>query len=177
MLENSGFLLEKNITNKTYHNTKLLLHQYKAVLWRIKQDITDMQDTAIEKGYDELYNYIDLISCMNESTESEKLERRLSSMKDSKIILDFIDRAVIILRDYPHNGKLYYEILTKTYLNFYPYSENEMLENYNFSRATYYREKKKAVGMLGIVLWGFVIPEYQNQVKKSQKVDTKLIPV
>lgn len=42
-------------------------------------------------------------------------------------------------------------------------ANNEMLDHYNFSRATYSREKKKAVGMLGIVLWGFVLPSYQKQ--------------
>jgi hypothetical protein len=45
------------------------------------------------------------------------------------------------------------------------YSESEILESMNISRSTFFREKKKAVTLLGVILWGFVIPD----IKKSQE--------
>lgn len=33
------------------------------------------------------------------------------------------------------------------------------------SRATFYRDKKKAVSLLGVILWGFIIPDVLRNLK------------
>ena len=96
--------------------------------------------------------------------DKARIESRLQSIEDSKSILELIDRALVLLKNYPNDGEKYYEILSKSYLVFVKYSESEILESMNISRSTFFRDKKKAVTLLGVILWGFVIPD----IKKSQ---------
>lgn len=48
------------------------------------------------------------------------------------------------------------------------YSENEMLEYLNIGRTTFYREKKDAIHMLGVILWGFLIPDLEDRQEKCR---------
>jgi hypothetical protein len=52
----------------------------------------------------------------------------------------------------------------------YRYSENEMLEYLNIGRTTFYKEKKDAIHMLGVILWGFVIPDMKGKQGEELKV-------
>lgn len=170
-----AFDLEKNITTDIYHNTQTLLKQYKKVLWRIKQDLAEINEECQEQINGGLFNYIDALTSVDSGINKNRLENRLFSIENSKSLLAIIDKAVVMLKEYPNHGQLYYDILSKTYLNFYPYSENDMLKHFDFSRTTYYREKKKAVGMLGVVLWGFLLPKYKkNTLLTNHKKDTEM---
>ena len=45
--------------------------------------------------------------------------------------------------DYPNNGNLYHEILSKSYLTAFRYTERELLELLNMERSTFYDRKKR----------------------------------
>ena len=64
--------------------------------------------------------------------------------------------------EYPDNGKIYHEILSKQYLTVYKYTEQEMLELLNMERSTYYDKKKDAIDLLAICLWGYTIPSMRG---------------
>lgn len=54
------------------------------------------------------------------------------------------------VRDYPCNGNLYCEILSKCYLTCFKYREPELLEILNMERSTFYDKKKEAVLVFGL---------------------------
>jgi hypothetical protein len=112
-----------------------------------------------------LFDVVDTLIDVDPRVDKARIESRLQSIEDSKSILELIDRALVLLKNYPNDGEKYYEILSKSYLVFVKYSESEILESMNISRSTFFREKKKAVTLLGVILWGFVIPD----IKKSQE--------
>lgn len=56
------------------------------------------------------------------------------------------------------------------YIINYRYSENEMLEYLNIGRTTFYKEKKESVHMLGVILWGFIIPDLNGKQGEALKV-------
>lgn len=64
--------------------------------------------------------------------------------------------------DYYNNGQLYHEILSKSYLTAFRYTESELLEILNLERSTFYDRKKEAVMLLGIALWGYAIPVFRG---------------
>ena len=76
-----------------------------------------------------------------------------------KVIIAIVNNAMVKLKTYPRNGKLYYKILTNTYFVTNKYSESQLLEILDISRTTYYRQKKKAICLFGVILWGYVIPD------------------
>ncbi len=43
--------------------------------------------------------------------------------------------------------------------------EDELLSVLNISRTTLYREKRRAIEMLGVVLWGFILPDFLKAIE------------
>ena len=79
-----AFDLEKNITTDIYHNTQTLLKQYKKVLWRIKQDLAEINEECQEQINGELFNYIDALTSVDSGINKTRLENRLCSIENSK---------------------------------------------------------------------------------------------
>ena len=155
---------EALFSGKMYHNTKLLLKLYSKVMWRMSNSIMEMEAECYLARGSRLFDVVDTLIDVDPRVDKARIESRLQSIEDSKSILERIDRALVLLKNYPNDGEKYYEILSKSYLVFVKYSESEILESMNISRSTFFRDKKKAVTLLGVILWGFVIPD----IKKSQ---------
>ncbi len=107
---------------------------------------------------------------MNTDLDRLNLESRLESLDVSRVILELINKALILLRTYPEKGERCFDILNKMYIINYRYSENEMLEYLNIGRTTFYKEKKEAIHMLGVILWGFIIPDLNDKQGETLKV-------
>jgi hypothetical protein len=86
------------------------------------------------------------------------------SLFETQWLIALIDHAMNKIYDYPDNGKLYHEILSKQYLTVYKYSELEMLEILCLERSTYYDKKKEAIELFAICLWGYTIPSMRGIV-------------
>ena len=69
---------------------------------------------------------------------------------------------MVRVRDYPCNGNLYCEILSKCYLTCFKYREPELLEILNMERSTFYDRKREAILLLGVSLWGYAIPCFKG---------------
>ena len=164
-IEDLGMIydFEALFSDKMYHNTKLLLKLYSKVMWRMSNSIMEMEAECYLSSGSRLFDVVDTLIDVDPRVDKARIESRLQSSEDSKSILELIDRASVLLKNYPNDGEKYYEILSKSYLVFVKYSESEILESMNISRSTFFRDKKKAVTLLGVILWGFVIPD----IKKS----------
>lgn len=134
--------------DKIYHNTKLLIKLYSKVLWRMSNSIMEMETECYLSNGSKLFDVINTLIDVDPCVDKLRIESRLQSIEDSKSIIELIDRALILLKNYPDDGEQYYEILNKSYLVFVKYSENEMLESLNISRSTFFREKKKQLHYL-----------------------------
>jgi len=154
--------LKSQGNDRVYHNTRLLLQLYSKVMWRMSNAIMEMETECYLSNGSNLFDVVNTLIDVDPRVDQLRLESRLQSIEDSKSIIELIDRALLLLKSYPDNGPLYFEILSKSYLVFVKYSEMEILEDLNMSRSTFYREKKKAVTLLGVILWGFVIPDIKE---------------
>lgn len=156
---------DTNVSHNQFHNTKLLLELYHKVLWRINNSFEKIEEECIEttgKRVDELVKSLVDAELFVSKT---RLESRLQSIKDSRSIIDLIDKALLMMKSYPNNGERYYWILYKLYIIPYKYSESEIIEYLCCSRATYFREKKKAINLFGTILWGYLLPTLVQEIK------------
>jgi AraC-like DNA-binding protein len=96
-----------------------------------------------------------------------RFERRMQSIEESKSLIEFVDRALNKLKRYPDNGDLYFHLIRKLYVNNHSFKldEEDLLEELHISRSTFYREKKKAITLFGVTLWGFALNGILNQTK------------
>jgi len=106
-----------------------------------------------------LTEFINSMVDIDPRIDQKRLCSRLQSIEESKSILDFIDLSMEHLKSYPDDGRKYYDILDRIYIEKKEKSIEALAEDYGISRSTMYREKNKAIKMFGVILWGFLFEE------------------
>ena len=164
-------MIESRLNNEekedVYQNAKLMLEQYRTVIWRLNQDIKDM-DAVVE--YDlctDLFSYIDALADIDTNQKSKRLKNRLTSLENSKSLVCMIDYATEILKKYPNKGEIYLNLINDRFLMTQPVKVEEILANYSISRRTYYRDIHKAIEIIGTILWGFILPYSKRKAAES----------
>jgi hypothetical protein len=163
-----GIEKEQQSDPRIYHNTKKLLKVYSTVVWCLEHSIIEMESECNSYGLDGL---LDTLTYLASSIECElnslHLEERTRSLLFSGSLVKIVNRALFMLKEYPHKGERYFEIINKMHILKYQYSEQEMLEFLHISRRSLYREKKEAINLLGIILWGFLIPDLLHRAAQT----------
>ena len=152
---------------KIYHNARLLLEIYSRVLWRLEESLEDLDTECFETDNKHLFDLIDSLIDVDTNVNEYRFERRMQSIEESKSLIEFVDRALNKLKRYPGNGDLYFHLIRKLYVNNHSFKlyEEDLLEELHISRSTFYREKKKAITLFGVTLWGFALNGILNRAK------------
>ena len=157
------------------HKTKLLLKIYRPVVWSASSRALEVRESAsiycsrtMEEALEYLANYAPEV-------EQDRFSEKVQTLFETQWLITIIDNAMNKIFEYPDNGKLYHEILSKQYLTINSYSEFEMLEALNLERSTYYDKKKEAIELFAICLWGYTIPSMRGIFGSDNDEDT--IPV
>lgn len=95
--------------------------------------------------------------------KAKLLHEQLEDTEASRVIIEIINTAMYKLRTYPNNGEQYHQILMYTYFSDKKSSETDLLDKLQLSRSTYFRLRKKAISLFGVILWGYVLPEFMKQ--------------
>ncbi len=155
-------ITQSTAQNNVYHNAKKLLKIYSKTAWETSGKYADVLNSfSDEYGVNDIKG-LEIIASFSDTSETLKLSDRLLSVGENKLIIEVINSALIKLREYPHLGELYYEIIYKNYFVKFKYTESEILERLCLSRATYYRRRKEAINLFGISLWQLTIPKVLN---------------
>lgn len=144
-----------------FHKTKLLLRVYRDVVW-ITLNTSDCVHEDLAYYGDDLDSALVYLEEFAPDIERQEFENRISALFENKWMIDLIDTAMRKIYDYHNNGKLYHEIISKSYLTAFRYSESELLEILNMERSTFYDRKKEAIMLLGVCLWGYAIPHFRG---------------
>ena len=145
------------------HRSTLIMRVYRDVVWMTarRADMVMEESIAYTNGR-ELDAALAYLMDFAPTERRRDFEDKVTSLFETKWLVDLIDTAMLRVHEYPCNGKLYFQILSKNYLTAFSYSETELLEVLNLERSTYYERKKEAMMLLGIALWGFAIPELKG---------------
>lgn len=136
---------------QAYHNTLLLLSNYRNILWQ-----TDCEIEAIAselnvplKNLDALLSRVDAEIGM----ENRRLELNLERLGKTRQLLDRINDALTALKRKPDNGPLLYELIYMTYISDEKLLQTDVLFRLNISRRHYYRLKEQAINIISLRLW------------------------
>lgn len=154
---------DSELTNeKKYHHTKLLLTIFRTVIWRMTSSIIELRETSKEYGCREESEFLRLIELELEDFDFKKdlkaYQDRLMSISKTNIVIDIIDKAHNHLKTHPKHGQLYYDIIRLAYIEKEVVSDEEIWKKLNLSQSSYYRYKRKAIELMGVSLWGYIIP-------------------
>jgi len=159
-----------DIDEKAYHDAHLLLNIYSDVLWEMKNSYINIVCECEEIYGDSSLTVLDIMTEFGSDLKAKLLHEKLEDTEASKVIIDIVNRAMLRLKTYPNKGELYHKILQNTYFSDKKYEEMELLEILDISRSTYFRQRKKAISLFGVILWGYVLPEFISNMKKTRLV-------
>ncbi|MDO4566471.1 MAG: hypothetical protein Q4B42_03995 [Oscillospiraceae bacterium] len=152
-----------------YHNAKSLVEIYAKVMWGLENSYLEYDETCAQFGYEGINEALDFLSLgISEDLSGLGVEDRARSMVFTRELIKLVDRSMLALKDYPKYGEEYFEIIQDMYLLKYRYSEDEIIEKLDVSRSTFYRKKKEALSMLGVVLWGFMLPKMMSEKNETE---------
>ena len=144
-----------------YHDTRKLLRKYRDVTWSLELSVQRLKNQFhVEYGTD-IEDFLDSVYLAGADLGGTELEHHAQCIERSHKMLTLVQNAVELLRTRHKNGEIYYWLLYYTYLSPQQFRNTEeiieQLQPYirDISMPTYYRWKKKAIEMLGTILWGY----------------------
>lgn len=154
--------------DQVFRKSKLLLAIYRDVVWASLKEVNNVREVCESYYSNDLAIALTYLNDFAPTERKEDFMSKISGIFETKWMIDLIDTAMLKVYEYHDNGKLYHEILSKSYLTAYPMVEGEMLEALGMERSNYYLKKKEAVKLFGIALWGYALPRF-GQVFKDDK--------
>ena len=141
--------------------TKMLLRVYRDVVWITLNESKRINEELMYYG-DDLNSALVYLELFAPDTEKQEFESRISALFENKWMVDLIDTAMAKIYDYHNNGRLYHEIISKSYLTAFRYTESELLDLLNMERSTLNDRQREAILLLGVSLWGDAIPCFKG---------------
>ena len=135
----------------SYHNTKMLLQHYRTIAWALEcfpNDVAEELDTPFNH-IDQLIDKVDIEMAMG----NRKLEGRMEGVRKSRLLFDRVNEALTVLKSKPGNGKLLYDVIYMTYIAPEHLTLQEIVDQIEISKRTYYRLRQQAITILSIRLW------------------------
>jgi hypothetical protein len=161
----NSFKVYDEIDEKVYHDAHLLLNIYSDVLWGIKNSYTNIVCECKEIYGNSSVAVLDVMTEFGSDLKAKLLHEQLEDAEASKVIIDIINSALLRLKTYPKKGEAYHKILNATYFSDKKYEEQDLLDMLELSRSTYFRQRKKAISLFGVILWGYVLPEFISNMR------------
>ncbi len=142
---------QQSKAQKAYHNTEVLLNQYRMVVWVLECIPGEIAAELLGpvKDVDALAEKIDV----QMSLENKRVESRVNAMMKTRFLVDRIQEALSVLRKKPGNGEELYSVIYTTYIDPVERKHNEVLAKLGMTTRTYYRLRKDAITLLSIRLW------------------------
>lgn len=150
------------MSEKVYHKAKLLLQIYRDVIWSIEDRVCEIEEEYFELGSNRLKDALDFLNDYDININKRTLEERVSSIFKSKWLIEMVDKALIKIKKYPNHGEVYFDILYNQYISEFKHSEAEIISKLHCERTTFYKKKKEAINLMGVVLWGYIIPSFRE---------------
>ena len=154
VLENESITpqqVEEKKQKQAYHNTLLLLTNYRNILWQTESELETVAaelNLPLQK-LDAVLSRIDAEIGM----ENRRLELRLERLAKTRLLLDRINDALTALKYKPGNGQLLYDFIYMTYIAEEKMLQSDVLFRLNISRRHYYRLKEQAISIISLRLW------------------------
>ena len=142
---------EQTLRRNMYHNTQMMLKHYRDIVWALEcfpEQVAEELDRPL-KDLDALLSMVDTQLAMGNT----RLEHRMLSIKQSRLLLDRINDALTVLRQKPGNGEMMYNIIFQTFVTPDKLTHQEILYRLDISDRHYYRLRQQAVNILSIRLW------------------------
>lgn len=142
---------KKFTSQKAYHNTEVLLQQYRMIIWVLECAPGEIaQELRVPvQDIDRLAEKIDLATNIGD----KRIESQVNAMMKTRFLVDRVHEALSVLRQKPRNGDLLYSVIYTTYIDPVERKHEEIIRMLHVSSRTFYRLRKEAITILSVRLW------------------------
>ena len=155
-------------TKKLLAQTKAILMVYRHVVWSV-QNRANLMRREIAGTYGmQLSTALIYLSDFAPMATRDEFEAKVSSLFHSKWLVELTDLSLQYVRDYPVYGDIYAQILQLRFMQETSRTDEEVSELLGLERSTYYDRKKEAILLMGISLWGYVIPTTMSVYRRVE---------
>ena len=148
-----------------YHNTEVLLKNYRDVVWSIEVSAIQAQ-ISFELEMDcRLEEFLEMSYAAGADLSGTHIQEQMRTLERNKKMLKIIESSVNVLRKKQLDGEEFYWILYYTYLSAKPCKKVEDVikligdKTAPMAWKTYFIRRKKAIEALSTILWGFTSKE------------------
>ena len=136
---------------KVYHNTELLLKQYRNLVWMM-DNFPDTVAEELDRPFKTVDDMIDRLD-LEMSIGNKKIQNKLAGLEKTRLLIDRINDALTILKKKPDDGETLYSLIYMTYIGQEVLNHNELLFRLSISSRQYYRLREKAISVISLRLW------------------------
>lgn len=142
---------KQSAAKKAYHNTEILLEQYRNIVWALECVPGELSEELklSTKNIDDLVSRIDFEMAM----ENKRLESRLNTIIKTRILLERVQDALMVLRKKPNVGELLYRLIYDAFIDPKERPSHELIDRSQMAPRTYYRMRAEAITIMSIRLW------------------------
>ncbi len=158
------------MTKEKLQNVKALLKLYRKILHSVNINLYYLAEEVYVTSRRHLSDLVNSLVEFETQEEKRNFDDRVNSYHKSLSLLELLDKAAVMVRDYPDNGRIYYDILFRYYFDNYIYTHEEIISVLELSRSNYYRYFEQAVECFYMHL----IPVLKSE---NYDVDDDLVPV
>lgn len=155
-------------TKKLLAQTKATLMVYRHVVWSVQNRANLMQREIAGTYGMQLSTALVYLSDFAPMATRDEFEAKVSSLFHSKWLVELTDLSLQYVRDYPVYGDIYAQILQLRFMQETSRTDEEVSELLGLERSTYYDRKKEAILLMGISLWGYVIPTTMSVYRRVE---------
>ena len=147
------------LTEEDVQNTLVLLKLYAPLVRQSVRMMDEFSEECFENRRQSVTDFINLAIDCDRDADRKRISERLASTGHAMYLLEVLEDALMIVRDDPQYGGIYYKILNARYFDCYCKSNEDAFLQAGISSATYYRHIKNAQRYYAAVLWHIVIPD------------------
>lgn len=151
-------------------NVKALLKLYRKILYSVNNNLYYLDEEVYVSSRKHLFELVDPLVEFETKSEKIAFNDKVNSYHKSLSLLELLDKAIVVLRDYPDNGRIYYDILSRYYFDNFKYTHDEIISILEMSRSNYFRYFDKAIECFYKIL----IPLLKSE---NYNIDDDLIPI
>ena len=141
-----------------FERSKPLLNLYRHVVWTVKTRASNLRQEIIGTYGMQLNTALLYLSDLAPAVTRAGFESKVNQLFEAKWLIDLADLALQSVSCYPVLGEQYTALLRLRFMDETSRTDSQVAEALSIERSTYYDRKKEATFLLGISLWGFVIP-------------------
>ncbi len=167
--------MEQMEESQLYAKARMLLGIYRSACWSTIGRAEMISEEVCCYCGPELDDALIYLEVFAPEKEKERFECRIRSLFETRWMMELVEMAMAKVYEFPGNGPVYHEILSKCYLSKFHYSEAELLEILNLERSRYYDRKKEAILVFGLSFWRGSLPRFKAFLEENEREDMSYV--